>query len=352
MRITGWTGWIAAAVLMLAAAAPASAYDDLAVEEKALRVMDTMLPAQVETRQKGMQESAVAGWVEAAFEAKSRRGWLPIEVYVHEDTDYALVGRLITSTGDGSPREQADAAAAERLPDRLDYQLIQEQDAAMDGLRLFLYEVQVPKRGAQAMAVYVGDGFAVVGQLFGPANQNLTEVAQQRWRASQVEWAKLIEGMEPTYGNADADVKFAMFTDPDCPACQQAKGRIDQMMEEHGGDLAGYMLWLPLDMHPDAKPKAKVLACAAVDRQATLFEALKGSEPEKVAGVYEVLAGKDMGVSGAVKECVASGTAGERLQRYRQLADRLGVNSVPSVYFNDRLFRGFPEQSVRDQLGN
>jgi len=351
LRISGWTGLIVAAACLLGVAAPASAYDDLAVEEKALRVMDEVVPRQAETREKGMEEASVPGWVKVSFEAKSRRGWIPIEVYVHEDAEYALVGRLIGVGGDQSPREKADQAVAKRLPERMDYKLIRQRSAEMEGLQEFLYEVQVPQRGAQPMAVYVGDRLAVVGQLFGPANQNLTEVAQQRWRASKVDWSKLIEGMEPVYGSADAEVQFAMFTDPDCPACQQAKGRIDEMMKEHGGDLAGYLLWLPLNMHEHAKPKAKVLACTEPAKQSALFDALKGSEPDSTGDVYGVLADKDMAVGDGVKECVASGKAEERLQRYRELADRLGVNSVPSVYFNDRLFKGFPEGDVREQLG-
>lgn len=351
MRISGWTGLIAVAACLLGAAAPAGAYDELAVEEKALRVMDEVVPRQAETREKGMEEASVPGWVKVSFEAKSRRGWIPIEVYVHEDAEYALVGRLMGVSGDRSAREKADQAVAKRLPERMDYKLIRQRSAEMEGLEEFLYEVQVPKRGAQPMAVYVGDRLAVVGQLFGPANQNLTEVAQQRWRASKVEWSKLIEGMEPVYGSADADVQFAMFTDPDCPACQQAKGRIDELIKEHGGDLAGYLLWLPLDMHEHAEPKAKVLACTEPGRQSARFDALKGTKPESVDDVYTILEGKDASVSGGTKECVASGKADERLQRYREFADRLGVNSVPSVYFDDRLFKGFPEGDVRGQLG-
>jgi hypothetical protein len=341
---------MAAAVLLLTGAVPAAAYDDLAVEEKALRVMDQLVPSEAETKEKGMAESAVPGWIKVSFEAKSRRGWIPIEVYVHEDTEYALVGRLMDVSADLSPREKADKAAGQRLPDRLDHELIQEEDAPMEGLRLFLYEVRVPQRGPQPMAVYVGDDLAVVGQLFGPANQNLTEVAQQRWRASQVEWAELIKGLEPVYGSADADVQFAMFTDPDCPSCQRAKGRIDELVEEHGDDIAGYLLWLPLDMHPHAKPKAKVLTCSPAGKQAALFDALKDTKPEKVADVYTILEGKDVALPDGVKDCIASGKADKQLKRFNEHAGQVGVHSVPSVYFDDRLYKGFPESAIRSGL--
>mgnify|MGYP006286006657 CR=1 FL=1 len=336
--------------LVLLAAGPALAYDDLVVEEKALRIMDTLVPPDTETKEEGMKESRIPGWIKVAFQAKSRRGWIPINIYVHEKGDYALVGRLYGSPEGADPREAANKAADKRLPDRFSYRLIKEQAAGMEGLREVIMEVEIPQRGKRPMAVYVGEGFAAVGQLFGPDNQNLTQVALQRWRADQVAWQELVKDLKPAYGSPDAPVRFAMFTDPDCPSCQKAKARIDQMIQETGDRMAGYLLWLPLDMHPHAKPKAKVLACSPAGRQQGLFDALKGTEPEGVKDVYAVLEDKGMAVPEAVRQCVSSGRAEDRLARFSRLAERVGVSSVPTVYFDDRVFRGFPEQELRRAL--
>ncbi len=340
------------AILALAflATGPASAYDDLVVEEKALRIMDRLVPPGAETKEEGMQESAVPGWIKVGFQAKSKRGWIPVSIFVQEEARYALVGRLYPSAKGAEPREAAERAADKRLPDRFRHRIIGEQAAPMPGLREFLFEVEVPRRGKQPMAVYVGEGFAGVGQLFGPDNRNLTQLAQQRWRAKQVAWKELVKGLEPVYGSADAPVQFGMFTDPDCPSCQKAKARIDGMMGETGERLAGYLLWLPLDMHPHAKPKAKIFTCSPPGRQRILFDALKGTEPDSVQDVYALLAKKDLEVPGGVRECVSSGRAAARLERFRKLADRIGVSSVPTVYFGDRVFKGFPEKELREAL--
>jgi glutaredoxin len=342
---------LGAAALALTVAGPAVAYDELAVEEKALRVLDNLVPQGVETRDKGMQKAEVTGWVKVSYEAKSRRGWLPVDIYVDEAANYALAGRLYPLAAETKPRQKAKEAMAERLPERIERKIIHEGATEMEGLREFLFEVRIPKRGPQAVAVYTGKDFGVVGQLFGPDNQNLTQRAKRSWRGSLVSFGELTEGLKPVYGSGDAPVRFAMFTDPDCPACQRAKKRIDELMAEHGDQLGGYLLWLPLDMHQHAKPKAKVLACAPAERQSVLFDALKGTKPNKVAEVYEVLERKDLTVSRQVRGCVASGQADKRLKRFRKHADTVGLSSVPTVYFDGRVFRGFPEQEVKEALG-
>jgi len=341
---------LAAALLALLAAGPAVAYDDLVVGEKALRVLDQIVPSGVETRDKGVEKAKVSGWVKASYQAKSRRGWVPLDIYVHQGGDYALVGKLYPQDAGTKPRQRAKEAMAERVPDKFERSIIHERATGMEGLREFLFEVRIPRRGPQAVGVYTGQDFALVGQMYGPDNQNLTEASKRSWRGSLISWKALTDGLKPVYGDAGAPVEFAMFTDPDCPACQAAKGRIDKLMDKHGDQLAGYLLWLPLDMHKHSRPKAKVLACTAADRQSDLFDALKGSKPDKVADVYEVLKHKGVEVPRKVRGCVASGQADGLLKRFRKQADKIGLHSVPTVYFDGKVYRGFPEQEVTDAL--
>lgn len=350
--LTGLRPVLAAAVLALLPAAPAAAYDDLVVEEKALRVLDTMLPSGVETREQGIQESDVPGWVKVSYKAKSRKGWVNVDIFVHEGGDYALAGRMYPQASGAEPRQRARDAMDQRLPEKFRAELVRERAAPMEGLREFLFEVRSARRGPHPVAVYVGEEFAHVGRLFGPANQNLTQETQRSWRGERVAWKDLTAGLEPVYGRAGAPVRFAMFTDPDCPACQRAKGRIDELMAEHGGELAGYLLWLPLDMHQHARPKAKVLACAPSERQDGLFDALKGTKPNKVGEVYEILERKDLEVPPQVRDCVASGQADKHLERFRSQADRVLLRSVPTVYFDGKVYNGFPEAAIKEALGN
>ncbi|KPV39428.1 hypothetical protein AN478_09640 [Thiohalorhabdus denitrificans] len=331
-------------------AGPAGAYDELEVEERALRVMDALLPSEIETRQKTMEEAEVSGWVHVVYEAQSDRGWIPVELFVREGADYTFMGKMYSLDPSRDADAKAEAAMDKRLPEQFERELLQSRDTPLEGVREYLYEVEVPQRGPQPVTAYVGEDFGVVGQLFGPDNANLTEAAEQKWAGSQVDWEELVKGLEPVFGPGDTEVKFAMFTDPDCPACQRAKGRIEALVEEHGDDLTGYLLWLPLDMHQHAKPKAEVLACTAPERQSALFDALEGTQPNSTEDVYTILENQEVTVPKPVRECVASGQGEERLERYKGFADRMQVHSVPSVYFDGRLFKGFPEQKVREAL--
>ncbi|MFA9461301.1 thioredoxin domain-containing protein [Thiohalorhabdus methylotrophus] len=350
MRKRGWIGWLALAIGLTVLAGPAAAYDELAVEEKALRVVDALLPPDIETRKKSMGEAPVEGWVKAVFEAQSQRGWIPIELYIREGADYAFMGQMYQLDPSMDARDKARKAMENRLPPRFDRKLLQSGDTPLEGVKEFLFEVQVPQRGAQPVAAYVGDGFGVVGQLFGPDNQNLTEVAKQKWAGGQVSWKELVKGLKPVYGSEGAPVRFAMFTDPDCPACQQAKRRIDTLIEKHREDLSGYLLWFPLEMHKHARPKAEVLACSTPERQSRMFDALKGSEPGDVEDVYATLQEEGVEVPERVRECVSSGKGEEWLKRVREFANKMQVTSVPSVYYDGRLFKGFPEQEIREAL--
>ncbi|MFP4616338.1 MAG: thioredoxin domain-containing protein [Thiohalorhabdus sp.] len=344
-------GWLVLAAGLTFLAGPAGAYDELEVEERALRVMDDLLPSEIETRQKTMEEAEVSGWVHVVYEAQSERGWIPVELYIREEADYAFMGKQYPLDPSEDADAKAEAAMDKRLPAEFERELLESRDTPLEGVREYLYEVQVPQRGAQPVAAYVGEDFAVVGQLFGPDNANLTEAAEQEWAGSQVDWEELVDGLEPVFGSGDTEVRFAMFTDPDCPACQRAKERIEELVEENGDELSGYLLWLPLDMHQHAKPKAEVLACAAPERQSDLFDALQGTQPNSTDDVYSILENQEVEVSKSVRECVAAGEGEERLKRYKDFADRMQVHSVPSVYFDGRLFKGFPESEIREALG-
>lgn len=337
--------------LALGIAAPVNALDKLQAQEKAMRVLDQMVPPGTETREKGVQGEPVPGWTRVAFEAKSNRDeWLPIDVYIDTEGDYALVGRLYQVDG-ADPEARGEAALSQRLPERFDFRLIKKQKAPLQGVAEMLYEVSLPQRDqTRALTVYAGDGFGVVGQLYGPDNTNLSDRVRQEWRAEQVAWSDLVADRAPVYGTKDAPVQIAMFTDPDCPACQRAKKRIDKLADEYGDDLGVYMLWMPLPMHDHAEPKAKALACSAAQEQKGLFKTLKPMEPNSVGDVYTALEEEGVAVPDGVRECVSAGEAGEALAQNKRHANSMGVRSVPSVYFRDRLYKGFPESAIRDAL--
>lgn len=334
----------------LLAAAPADAQDDFAARDRAARAVASVLPERVATREAdGAVSEVAAGWRRVPYEVQGRRGWFPLDVLVHPGNGHALVGTLGEGGAGDGPRARAQSLLESQLPDGWRLRTVADRAIDAAGLHEVLVEAQRGGQGgARLLSVYVGEGFALRGGLRDPEGTDITGAGRRRFRGDLVSWDALTEGRQPAYGAAEAPVRVAMFTDPDCPSCRRAKERIEKLAERYPQRLAVYFLWYPLDAHPHAEPKARVLACAPAGRQAELFEALKPAEPEDVAGALEALRDSGMSVDQGLARCARQGKGS--LARDRQLAQQGRVTGTPSVYFQGELYRGFPEPAIRRAL--
>ena len=88
--------------------------------------------------------------------------------------------------------------------------------------------------------------------------------------------SKIIENKKPILGTEKAELKIVIFDDPDCPFCRRSMPLIKQLYENNSDKVAVYIRWFPLDIHPDAKRKATILACSK-DYFKTKEELIKGN---------------------------------------------------------------------------
>lgn len=335
---------------LLAASLPAVAQDDFALRDRAARAVASVLPERVQTREADDAITPVAGgWRRVPYEVQGRRGWFAVDVLVHPEHGHALVGALGEGVSGDGPRARARSLLKGQLPDGWRLRPVSDRAVGAAGLHEVLMEAsRGDGGGARLLSVYVGEEFALRGGLRGPQGTDITAAGRRRYRGDQVSWDELTADRKPAYGSADAPVRLAMFTDPDCPSCRKAKKRIEALAEQHPGALAVYFLWYPLDAHPHAESKARVLSCAPAGRQPALFEALKPTQPEDAAGALAALREAEVAVGQGVARCAKQGKG--TLARDRELARKGRVTGTPSVYFRGDLYRGFPEPAIRRAL--
>lgn len=118
--------------------------------------------------------------------------------------------------------------------------------------------------------------------------------------------------------------KIAVFSDPDCPYCRQ--------LEQEGlasiTDITVYVFLFPLDRHPDAANKARAIWCAPDRSKAWSNWMLKSYLPQ------------------------ASASCSPPLEKIAALAQKIGVNSTPTLFLADgsRLNGAYPTEDIEKAL--
>ncbi|MBI5331753.1 MAG: DsbC family protein [Betaproteobacteria bacterium] len=97
--------------------------------------------------------------------------------------------------------------------------------------------------------------------------ERLDKLTEVKWESLPLENAvKVVRG--------NGARKFAVFSDPDCPYCKKAEQEFMKME-----DVTIYTFLYPLQMHPDAPRKSKLVWCSKDRGQAWLDLMLKGKTP-------------------------------------------------------------------------
>lgn len=76
------------------------------------------------------------------------------------------------------------------------------------------------------------------------------------------EWREISES-SLWYGSKDASVVIMEFVDFQCPFCAVVHPTVDSLLNEWAPDVALAMIHFPLSSHPQAKPAAVAVECAA-----------------------------------------------------------------------------------------
>ena len=150
---------------------------------------------------------------------------------------------------------------------------------------------------------------------------------------------KLDVSRAPRVGAEDAPIRLVEFFDYACPHCAQFAPMLEQVAKEHGSNAAEYFLMYPLGKWPDSKSAAQAALAAHAqgkfkEMHMVLFQRSPMHNKEAVMGYA-----KDLGLDLAKFEADYTAAASQ-VDSDRAQGEAAGVESTPSLFFNDRKYQG------------
>ena len=144
----------------------------------------------------------------------------------------------------------------------------------------------------------------------------------------------------PREGNDDARIKLVEFFDYECPHCGAFKPSLQQVYTNKAGQIAVYFMMFPIESkHPDSRPAAQAAIAAYQqgkfkEMHAKLFDVMPRHRRENLMSYA-----KELGLDMAKFEADYN-AAGAQVENDRAQGETAGVESTPTVYFNDRKYEG------------
>jgi protein-disulfide isomerase len=151
---------------------------------------------------------------------------------------------------------------------------------------------------------------------------------------------KLDASRAPHLGANDAPVKLVEFYDYECPHCQAFKAQMEQVLSDKPSDVGASFMMFPIESkHPQARSAAQ--AAIAAGQQG------KFKEMHDRLFAPQAQLGRD-GVLGYAKELgldipkfeKAYDDASPQVTADLKQGEDAGVDSTPTVFFNDRRYEG------------
>lgn len=128
-------------------------------------------------------------------------------------------------------------------------------------------------------------------------------------------------------GQPDAKNKIIVFSDPDCPSCKKLHEEIKQIIAERK-DIAFYIKLFPLEMHPDAYRKSKLIQCSQCSQSPALLD--------------DAFTGKNL---------TGSDCDTQIIDNNMELGKRLGIRGTPAIILPDgSLVRGYVQKDKLYEL--
>ena len=165
------------------------------------------------------------------------------------------------------------------------------------------------------------------------------------------EWKRMTALGIPFAGNSDANVTVIELTDLECPACRGFQTDLDEVIREHGANVAFLYVPFPLTtLHRFAMAAAKGAECAA-DR-GKLYDwvttTYKYQDSLGIKSWAAIAAAAGIQDSTALASCVMDPNSAARVDSSLALGDRLGIASTPTIIVNGVRFRGTPTRAALD----
>jgi len=153
---------------------------------------------------------------------------------------------------------------------------------------------------------------------------------------------KLDVSRAPRAGADDARIKLVEFYDYECPHCQSFKLEMEQLLADRSTQIGVYFMMFPIESaHPLARSAAQAALAAGQQGKFSqmhdkLFEPKAAHSREDVMG-YAKAIGLDMARFEKAYEEASAQVTSDLKQ-----GEAAGVNSTPTVFFNDHRYEGPP----------
>jgi protein-disulfide isomerase len=164
------------------------------------------------------------------------------------------------------------------------------------------------------------------------------EEYEKKYKADAAK-VKLDYSKAPRIGNDDAPIRLVEFFDYQCPHCQAFKPMLEAVAHAEEGKVVEYFMMFPLEKHPDAKSAAQAATAANQmgkfkEMHDLLFSRSPQHSKEAVIGYA-----KELGLDTAKFEQLYNAAATQVASDIAQ-GDAAGVDSTPTLFFNDRKYEG------------
>ena len=153
-------------------------------------------------------------------------------------------------------------------------------------------------------------------------------------------------------GPKDAPVTIVMFSDFQCPFCQQAIPMVDEVIKAYPKDVRFMMKQFPLrQIHPNAEPAAE--AAIAAEKQGKfwemhdeLYKAGRNLSPETIKGIAEKI-GLDMKKWDADRQ---SPDVKKQIDDELALGQKVDVRGTPSLFINGKVVQNRSVDGMKAQV--
>lgn len=186
--------------------------------------------------------------------------------------------------------------------------------------------------------------FAVKYVLAFLEDEQTEDLVRKEYAAKYIEKPKQVKidvSKAPRVGNADASIKLIEFYDYACSHCASFKAVTDRLLADYGGKIGIFFKMYPTGNWPESKSAAAASLAANAqgkfkEMHAILFEKSPNHGRDAVLGYAAQL-----GLDKAKFETDYAAFAAQVENDHADGRDA-GVESTPSIFFNDRKYEGPP----------
>jgi len=143
-------------------------------------------------------------------------------------------------------------------------------------------------------------------------------------------------------GPVNAPVQIVEFFDYECPFCKNAQPAVYAIQEKYSTKVSIIREHFPLSGHEHAFKAAMAAECAALQNQFSSYHELLFSHQEQIG----ILPYDSLAVAAGIqdirsfKECLYNQETSSIVQSGHDLANELGLFSIPTFLINGKLFSG------------